>query len=160
MRGFRGKTKKSGPQILRAGAVMFREWLLLLRHVDLKIYYAVLTGVHAQDDAVHAFEVLLELIQLERDVAVVVAVRRGSQETDFARDRRDADGLFVLGVLPGEGDVGRLAVGESLGVVLVGAVRVFGDPAAGVDVEVVPAPVFGVVGVCLLYTSPSPRDTR
>ena len=80
-------------------------------------------------------------------VAVVVAVRRGSQETDFARDRRDADGLFVLGVLPGEGDVGRLAVGESLGVVLVGAVRVFGDPAAGVDVEVVPAPVFGVVGV-------------
>ena len=49
--------------------------------------------------------------------------------------------------MPGEGDVGRLAVGESLGVVLVGAVRVFGDPAAGVDVEVVPAPVFGVVGV-------------
>lgn len=53
---------------------MFREWLLLLRHVDLKIYYAVLTGVHAQDDTAHAFEVLLELIQFERDVTVVVAV--------------------------------------------------------------------------------------
>lgn len=75
---------------------MFREWLLLLRHVDLKIYYAVLTGVHAQDDTAHAFEVLLELIQFERDVTVVVAVSSAGVGSGVVTQFEVEVSLFLL----------------------------------------------------------------